>query len=309
MPKTMKLTDVGHNEQTVLKYIADPDWVMQQKFDGTRIMMTWNAETGVMLWSNDGLKPVTHAAAKLKLPDLEAVLVPVLEKLTELTSGRSDDEISLDGELLIRTGEFLVWDMLYAGEDRPWFERHEDLRVFMTFLNNTKTQDLIKMTPTAETRADKEIMWESIKQMNVEGAVSKNRYSHYVPGIRTKEWVKHKLVKTADLVVGDVRRVFKPNSKVVKEGSAQLQVFNNGIFQTLVSASLIGKDLTIAAGDVVEVAYLYREPGGGLVQPRIVRKRWDAASQSGDKSPTDCDFTQFPEYSRDVVEITMEAAV
>ena len=69
----------------------------------------------------------------------------------------------------------------------------------------------------------------------------------------------------------------------------------------LCSSSLIGKDLSIEIGDVVEVSYLYREPGGSIVQPRIMRKRWDSRSQSGDKRPEECTDDQFKPYSREVV--------
>lgn len=306
MPKTMKLTDVGSAEDTVLRYINDPRWIMQQKFDGTRVMVSWNNETGQFHWSNDGEKNLTHAAAKLKVPALEEILAQTMIKI-----GSRTGNLSLDGELLIRTGEFIVWDILTEGTlDLPWVSRHESLtKFFLILAEDAMGQRLVKPSPTAETVEQKLAMWERVNKMNVEGAVSKERTSPYVPGIRSKQWVKHKLVKTADLVVGDVRRVFKPNSKVVKEGSAQLKVYTGaGHYQSLVSASLIGKDLTIETGDVVEVAYLYREPGGGLVQPRIIRKRWDAKTGEGDKYPSDCTYDQFPEYSRDVVDLELEAA-
>jgi bifunctional non-homologous end joining protein LigD len=304
MPKTMKLTDVGSTDSTVARYIEDPLWIMQQKFDGTRVMMTWDPATGVMHWSNDGEKNLTHAAAKLKVPALEAILRSTVEAYADR---HLDSKLSLDGELLIRTGEFIVWDLLVEEPTKTWEERYTKLINFMQLLSvHQGDQQLVKVSPTADTPEEKQHMWDRINETNVEGAVSKHRHSLYVPGIRTKEWVKHKLVKTADLVVTDTRRVFKPNSKVVKEGSAALAVADSGLFTPLVSASLIGKDLTIEPGDVVEVAYLYREPGGGLVQPRIIRKRWDAKSGTGDKLPADCGYDQFPEYSREVVALQLE---
>jgi hypothetical protein len=59
------------------------------------------------------------------------------------------------------------------------------------------------------------------------------------------------------------------------------------------NASLIGKELTIDVGSVVEVDYLSFS-GTALVQPRIVRQRFD-------KTADDCEFSQFPVYTRDVV--------
>ena len=58
------------------------------------------------------------------------------------------------------------------------------------------------------------------------------------------------------------------------------------------AASLIGKDLTIEPGDVVEVNYLYWT-GDALVQPRIVRKRLPE-----EKVAEQCTLDQLPVYSR-----------
>ena len=311
MPKTMKLTDVGSSDLTVQKYIEDPEWIMQQKFDGTRDMMTYNRGSRSVHWSNDGEKNLTHAAAKLKVPALEAILRPTVEAYE---AHHLEGTLCLDGELLIRTGEFLVWDLIIDEPTLPWEERHEKLEAFMRLLevHHGPFQDLVKISPTARTLEEKVAMWAAVKELNVEGAVSKKRDSMYLPGIRTKEWVKHKLVKTADLVVLEVRRVFKPNSKVVKEGSAKLAIWDQekGDWHPVCSASLIGKDLTIEPGDVVEVNYLYREPGdGGLVQPRITRKRWSGINEEGDKMPMDCGFDQFPEYSRSVVTLPTDEEI
>lgn len=298
----MKLTDVGSSEQDVERYINSVDWIMQQKFDGTRVQVTLN-DAGDFFWSNDGVKSVTHSAAKLKIPALEELLRDALADFNGM--------LTLEGELLIRTGEYVLWDII-PSENRfrvpnveaPWRHRHEALTRFHGLLPNEATQ-LIKVSPTAYTAESKREMWEIINATNVEGAVSKHIDSFYVPGVRTREWVKHKLVKTADLVVMTAIRTMKPGNIVVEKGSAGLGYHDEaGNLVSVCSASLIGRDLSIAPGDVVEVNYLYRETGGGgLVQPRITRKRWDAATETGDKEPFFCTEDQFPEYSRQVVTI------
>lgn len=58
------------------------------------------------------------------------------------------------------------------------------------------------------------------------------------------------------------------------------------------AASLIGKDLTIDVGDVVEINYLYWG-GEAVVQPRIVRKRLPE-----EKTPAECTLDQIPAYSK-----------
>lgn len=290
MPKIMKLSDVGSSDAEVEPYLSNPNWVLQQKFDGTRIQAQWNPAMGTIHFSNNGIDGVTHAAAKLKLPALMDELLPEFNNWIV--------PVTLEGELLIRTGEFVVWDLLVGDDPEKWgttAERLVQLEEMLTHTNGPGHEwCLVKLSPTARTEEEKRRLWAEINLANVEGAVSKHLDSQYVPGVRSTQWVKHKLVKTADLVVTSTTRDFKPDSQVVHKGSAGLAFVRDDELVPIASASLIGKDLTITAGDVVEVAFLYREPGGGLVQPRILRKRWD-------KPADECTEDQFPVYSRSVV--------
>jgi hypothetical protein len=296
MPAIMKLTDVGSGKSEVEPYLADSAFILQQKFDGTRIQAQWDPARGSIFFSNNGIDPVGHSAAKLKLPALEAELLPILQGLSV--------PVTLEGELLIRTGEFPVWDLLIGDDPNGWHTTGCRIRLLEDLLGN-RSQELVTVSPTAWTEPEKREMWERICSAGVEGAVSKWADSRYLPGVRTNQWLKHKLVKTADLVVIKAERTFKPGGTVVHKGSAQLGYvdarFPYAGPQPIASASLIGKDLTIDVGDVVEVAFLYREPGGGLVQPRILRKRWDDKTENGDKRPGECTEDQFADYSRAVV--------
>ena len=69
----------------------------------------------------------------------------------------------------------------------------------------------------------------------------------------------------------------------------------NGDRVTISRASMIGKDPTIQVGDVVEVDYL-AWTGASLLQPRIIRKRYD-------KRAGDCSMDQFAPYTRKVATI------
>lgn len=145
--------------------------------------------------------------------------------------------------------------------------------------------------------------------------------------------MKHKLVKSADVIIRNPTRRFKDNG-VVSHGNADLAVtireeqdpkpwqhpvtgrrlslpehddlrYGSKAQQARAAgyawkprtelpvgaASLIGKDLTIEDGDVVEVLYLYATEDQQVIQPRIVRKRTD-------KTPAECDLEQFPPYTR-----------
>jgi hypothetical protein len=334
--RPMKLTDVGSDRATVQRYIEDDDYVMQQKLDGARMLVVYT-DGQPILFTNDGVNSIKFAAAVQKL---SALTVQLTEDFMEL----GIDKVILDGELIIETGVYHVWDVTHLVVDyrlekhdlesdynpnrvdgqEDWEWRDSVLRDELEAL----AHDLVQFSETARTRSDKEYLWARINSTNVEGAVSKLRSSVYEEGTRTKDWVKHKLVKTADVVVTKVDRTFKADGKTLSHGKAELAVSINPLndpqpyvnakgkriepwvyhalpeskrkaFELSMrssypvgNASLIGRELTIEVGSVVEVNYLYFD--SAMIQPRIVRQRWD-------KQPRECDMDQFPAYTRRIV--------
>jgi ATP-dependent DNA ligase len=308
--KPMKLTDVGPD---ITPYLGEY-WILQQKHDGARMLVY--LIDGVITFTNSSGSAMSFSAAKLRLPALAAEL---LSKAADLDV----EGLMLDGELIIEDGVYHVFDVLFAdirgqcrvlGNER-WGYRDAILRGALAGLEG----ELIKFAVTASTKNEKLALWNSINEAGVEGAVSKHVDSLYEAGTRSKQWVKHKLVKTADVVVVDVKRIFD-HKGMVTHGSAELAIpidpiddpepFINakgkrsargpGMVEgrTLLpigSSSLIGKELSIEAGSVVECNYLYWT-GSAMIQPRIVRERFD-------KRRDECDLKQFPEYTRKVITV------
>lgn len=339
--KPMKLTDVGSTVGDVEPYLASPHWILQQKHDGARMLAIY--QHGELSFFNGSGGPMTFSAAKLKLPNLRQ------ELLVDI-GAYSLENLILDGELIIETGVYHVFDILYARLredlftppasvlDREIIGGLEPLSYRLDKLHNRfhgLQSPYLHFAVTARTPEEKRALWAKINESNVEGAISKRLDSVYEYGTRTKYWVKHKLVKSADVVVTNVERTFD-HKGMVTHGSAELAVpidpMNDpepivnargkraampagytpaGISDTVIidlpkgfsyaprellpvgNASLIGKELTIAVGSVVEVEYLYFT-GIAMVQPRIVRERFD-------KPAEDCDLAQFPTYTRTVV--------
>jgi ATP-dependent DNA ligase len=50
---------------------------------------------------------------------------------------------------------------------------------------------------------------------NVEGIVAKNKYSHYIPGIRTSQWLKIKTIQTTEALVAGILLDTEKNKEVV----------------------------------------------------------------------------------------------
>jgi len=212
-------------------------------------------------------------------------------------------ELVLDGEIMIGDGQLHLFDlpyMRYGGVETvrpadPFSRRRTALEMVgktIEAMHDLPTASRITVVRQARTQREKHEMWEAAKAAGVEGVMVKHTEGTYLPGARSKESVKVKFVKTADVVVTASTR--GRNEAGRETGGFAFAVFNEeGRLTPLGSCSAIGKP-EVVLGDVIEVAYLYRQDGGSLVQPRMLRVR-------NDKEPKDCTFEQFPTYSREVI--------
>lgn len=266
--------------------LASEDWVAQQKMDGTfgRAVLRHGEDP---LMTRDGSVPLKHTAATQHLPGIWDALKHMQGRLTV-----PGDMIVLEGEIMLHTGEYRVFEMIHARwhgvqfvtADDPWWRRSFALDSMQTLL----VPPLVTIIQTARSAASKRALLDGCRDGGKEGVVFKRRDHGYQPGSRTKDVLKFKFVKTADVVVTEVNR---PDPK---HGSFSFGVYHDGVLIPLGSCSAIGKPLA-EVGDVIEVAYLFRDPtGGGLVQPRMTRVRTD-------KPAEECGFDQFQTYTRDAV--------
>lgn len=327
--KPMKMTDIPITD--VEKYLSDPAWVLEQKMDGARALVSWAPEEG-FTWQASGGGPLKFAAAVQHLPEIE-------KELLELFEANSVEAAILDGELMTEEGELRIFDVPFlVRPDVPNaipMHPYNYRRVLRDSLFGEFYGLRVHPVVTAIGENAKREFWQRINAAGVEGGMLKHVDGIYEPGVRTKSQLKLKLVKTADVIVTSVERKFD-HKGMVTHGSADLALhirpeqdpkpYLNPVTGRRISvddwvkltqsekksdiakatgyrmeprtrlkvgaASLIGKDLTIDVGDVVEVAYLYWG-GDALVQPRILRKRLPE-----EKLSSDCDMDQVPTYSR-----------
>lgn len=278
--------------------IMDDEVVFEQKFDGTRVMAVIRRGTaGNSVTSlQSGGKVLAHTAATQHLDGIR----PTLLKLADLFD--VPGETVLDGELMISSGEYHLFDVpsvLVGGvavikPTDPYYKRRAWLRGadLAQLIYGTK----VHVTEQATTRHEKKRLLDAVRDAGGEGVMAKNIFHPYLPGKRSKEAVKLKFVKTADVVVWGVDR---PDPR---HGNFKLGAYDDeGTFHEVGGASAIGKDTSIEVGSVVEVAYLYYtgKPGnpGSLYQPRVMRKRTD-------KEPQCCKLDQFPAYSRATINLS-----
>lgn len=282
----MKYVDTGGLFEHLM---VDDNWAAEQKMDGTRTVVSVKSDE--VRWVAGG---TTHAAAKLHHPIIGAVLFDHLRL-------DGDDEIVLDGELMIRTGEFFVFDIIrlnldgnqLVSDNTPHFQRREILERLFDMWSEQHPQQRVLLVSQARTEQEKRDLLAAVHEEGGEGIVLKHLYGAYEPNKRSKLIQKVKFVKTADVVVTGSTR--STNAAGRETGAFQFAVYDLDQ-ETLIemgSCSAIGKP-DARLGDVIEVAYLYRDESGGLVQPRMKRIRED-------KMTRDCLIDQFPTYSRKAV--------
>ena len=271
--------DVVTGEDHLRHLLTHPDWVSEQKMDGTHVLAIVEAG-GVSYKSGDGRSQLKHTAVTQHLHKV----TPVLQ---EMAHAAQSETMVLDGEMMIEDGQFRLFDLPFMdgpfsiSPQDPWKKRRDWLTTIAS------GDDQVIPVHAAEGLQEKIDLLDRVIDQGAEGVMYKHKGNVYLPGVRTDKVVKYKLVKTADVIVTDVN---KPDPQ---HGSAGLAVYGpGGQLVDVGRCSLIGKP-HVEPGDVIEIRYLYWT-GQRVYQPRMDRVRTD-------KSPMKCGLGQFRAYSRAVV--------
>lgn len=283
--KGMLFTEI--NPREISRYIEDDAWVMEQKLDGTRV---------IAMVTQSGAKFLQRGGQVLKHTAATQHLEAIQPELTDLAREMGVSGMTLDGELLIGTGTYHLFDVVHLVNEHSGLEaitpkmalylRRAMLDIFGKYLSGPR----VSVVRQAMTTWEKREMWEAANRAGIEGVMLKRYNAPYEPGARVSHGLKVKLVKSADVVVTDVNRGRTAEGR--ETGNITFGVHTEQGILDIGRCSVIGKP-HVEPGDVIEVAYLYWT-GGTTYQPRMVRVRED-------KNPEDCQMSQFPAYSRELV--------
>jgi len=279
----MKYADGGMSK--VDRLAANPDWVFEQKMDGTRGMAVITHDRPVWWPGRGGRGALAHTAATQHLPAINAAIQKIV--------GGTPALMVLDGEIMTGTGEYHVWDIPYLrintvevirNED-TWAARHAALEELDK--QGVLADSPVKIVRVARTAEEKAALLDAVAREGGEGLVAKHVKSVYKPGERTEAAVKIKFVKTADVIV--LRQTRQPTNSIEfgvmgPDGTSIVKVG---------ACSGIGRP-TLEPGQVIEIEYLYFTDGKVVYQPRMKQIRTD-------KEAIDCDLRQFRSYSRRAV--------
>jgi bifunctional non-homologous end joining protein LigD len=185
-------------------------WVYEIKWDGMRVLADVSPD-GVRAWSANGRDA---GAAFPELAALAAALAPLDalldgEVVALDASGRPSFErlqgrmhVTSAAESLRRAADtpiaYVVFDLLRLGghdlTDRPWHERRRLLEQI--------ADDLPPGVDVAQVYDDGADLLAVAGQRGLEGVVAKRTDATYVPGARSRNWVKVKVRRHDEFVVG-----------------------------------------------------------------------------------------------------------
>jgi bifunctional non-homologous end joining protein LigD len=184
----------------VAKLPVGPDWEYEIKFDGYRALGIHGGGR-VRLMSRNGndfsARFPSTANALWKLPD-DTIVDGEIVALDE--TGRPSFNVLQNYNHSLTPLQFYAFDLLHlAGEnlrDRPLDERRELLRVQVM----PHMSDEVRLSESLEASAAEVVA--AVKQRGLEGVIAKRRTSLYEPGRRSGAWVKMRINKGQELVIG-----------------------------------------------------------------------------------------------------------
>lgn len=199
---------------------SSPDWIFEIKWDGYRAIAETGSDT-IKFYSRNGLSFTDRYAAvadELKKITTKAVLdgeIVVLDENGVANFQRLQDFNSNTDPLY-----YYVFDLLfYKGKDlrkKPLLERKKILKQLL------KNNDLIRYSDYIE--KDGEKFFRVARERKLEGIMAKRADSVYLSGKRTDQWLKIKLHRTMEAVIGGFTR---PRKSRKHFGALILGVFEN----------------------------------------------------------------------------------
>lgn len=199
------------------------DWAFEVKWDGVRSILFFNKLKGTLELQSRNGRFITHRYPELVMAlksepitssnhsaincNESAILdgeIVVLDKRTGIPSFQNHQRrmnIDSSREIAILSRElpatYYLFDILYLDEknlqDLPFLERRKILSEVVRENTRIKKSDFIE-------EIGKE-MFDTTKRMGLEGLIAKHKSSEYVQGIRSREWLKIKHIKTQDCIV------------------------------------------------------------------------------------------------------------
>lgn len=239
-------------QDKLLDACGDPSWVVQEKKNGHRLLTEFTSTT-------------IHGFAR----NGNRVGIPVRVANALAPLGRAETKLFLDGELITTAGigRYHVFDVV-IGDDLPFGERWAALASIADSLGWNDPEGVVQIVPTVTETMDKVRFVQRLIRTAAEGIIARDINAVYEPGVRSRNCLKYKLLKTIDAIVIDTGRGGKDNLILgLHDGDRMVEI-------GAVSAQT-GDGPIVRKNDVVEVTFLTVSPDRRLIQPVTPRLRKD----------------------------------
>jgi bifunctional non-homologous end joining protein LigD len=240
--------------EEVDQLIKNPEWWMQQKHDGQRMLI--QKKDGIITGIITGInrKGLTVALPK-----------PLVDH-----AGKFDGDFVIDGESM---GEKLIaFDLLFQYDEdirtKSYLERH----LFLMKMLSVPQGRSIRLCHTACTDIEKQKLFHKLEEKEAEGVVFKRIDRPYSAGRPASggDWLKFKFRTTGSFVV----------SRHNQKRSVSLVLMDQGVARNAGNVSIPANHSIPEVGKVVEVRYLYAFWESGVIyQPVYLGERSDISQE------------------------------
>jgi bifunctional non-homologous end joining protein LigD len=244
-------------ESDIEFYINRANWMLQEKFDGIRMMLGYDGNEKVEAWNKKG-----------------QLIEPPEEFCSVLQSCFKGFAFIIDGEAC--GARYFVFDLLWLeGVDQRKMEAEERLVTLGMLMRSAKKQPIIMEAVTAYTKAEKLSMFNEAKRSGKEGVVVKDKAAPYQTGRPSSAGAALKCKFTASCTCIVTEQTKGKRSvqlgmlapELGKDGKRSLYIVGNCTIP-------INHDVPVV-GTLVEINYLYAYRGGSLYQPVYKGPRTD----------------------------------
>jgi bifunctional non-homologous end joining protein LigD len=241
----------GHAQQlpsaidhvTAMQLLNDDAWAMQEKANGER---------RTIVIRPDGVRGINKLGLYTSIPETWVEQLSAVQNAT------------LDGEQI--GNEFYAFDLIELnGNDfrqEPLSTRWSYLEALLTpLMPQMPSINLLELHRQSENKAT---VWRNLERQNREGMVFKKLRDPYTAG-RSLSALKYKFVETCTVIV--IQRNAQRSALVGLLDTAGNLVATGNV--------TIPQAFDVSVGDLIEIRYLYFNPGGAFEQPVFLHKRAD----------------------------------
>ena len=227
------------------RYIKDPNWGIQQKYNGERLMVKR---------LNNEIISANKLGIRISVPEIEKTLSEI------------PGEWSIDGEHMNST--YYIFDMIKEpdGKDIAYLGAKERNNILGNFFAK-KIENLRFVELITEEKAKQEL-FDYCQKNQLEGIVAKKLNAPYVGELKSRNsnQVKIKNWNSLSCIAGSKNNGKKSFEMYLLDGNKQM----------ISVGSVKTKDKIPKEGEIVEIKYLHvKRKGGALIQPQMDCIRMD----------------------------------